>query len=268
MVEKPIEIGIDDLLAQDAARGAALSPPLRRGLVDGDPVVGLSDGEARRACASRCRRRNTCGWKPSSIKTVAPGQRQTWYPWPYVEGLTMAEATNELAFLVTGAYGKPIAEAARRAAPPRGAVEVRLQVDQVDRALHVHRQAAEDAIGRTLQASEYGFWANVNPEVPHPRWSQATEELIGTGERRPTLLFNGYGELGRRALQGPRKTSGCGRDDFVSSNSALAALDAARSACGARNKSRAPCGARLSHVGAGRPTITFQRGTGCRHSVG
>ena len=45
-----------------------------------------------------------------------------------------------------------------------------------------------------LQASEYGFWANVNPQVPHPRWSQATEELIGLKERRPTLLFNGYGE--------------------------------------------------------------------------
>jgi sulfoxide reductase catalytic subunit YedY len=45
-----------------------------------------------------------------------------------------------------------------------------------------------------LQANEYGFWANVNPEVAHPRWSQASEELIGTGERRPTLLFNGYGE--------------------------------------------------------------------------
>jgi sulfoxide reductase catalytic subunit YedY len=45
-----------------------------------------------------------------------------------------------------------------------------------------------------LQASEYGFWANVNPEIPHPRWSQATEEVIGTGERRPTLLYNGYGE--------------------------------------------------------------------------
>ena len=45
-----------------------------------------------------------------------------------------------------------------------------------------------------LQPSEYGFWANVNPAVPHPRWSQASERDIGTGERRPTLLFNGYGE--------------------------------------------------------------------------
>jgi sulfoxide reductase catalytic subunit YedY len=46
-----------------------------------------------------------------------------------------------------------------------------------------------------LQASEYGFWANVNPDVPHPRWSQKTERLIGTDERRPTLLYNGYGEF-------------------------------------------------------------------------
>ncbi len=61
-----------------------------------------------------------------------------------------------------------------------------------------------------MQAAEYGFWANVNPEVPHPRWSQATEEVIGTGERKPTLLFNGYGEfvadlykgIGKRALVG------------------------------------------------------------------
>ena len=53
-----------------------------------------------------------------------------------------------------------------------------------------------------LQGSEYGFWANVNPQVPHPRWSQASEELIGTGERRPTLLFNGYGEYVAESLQG------------------------------------------------------------------
>ena len=62
-----------------------------------------------------------------------------------------------------------------------------------------------------LQASEYGFWANVNPEVPHPRWSQATEEVIGTGERRPTLLFNGYGDYVAGLYKGWR-TSACGRE--------------------------------------------------------
>ena len=104
----------------------------------------------------------------------APGQRQTWYPWPYAEGLTMAEATNELAFIATGAYGHPIAKQHGRAAAPRGAVEVRLQVDQVDRALQLHRPAAEGLSGKRCRPSEYGFWANVNPEVPHPRWSHAT----------------------------------------------------------------------------------------------
>ena len=66
-----------------------------------------------------------------------------------------------------------------------------------------------------LQASEYGFWANVNPEVPHPRWSQATEEVIGTGERRPTLLFNGYGEYVADLYKGLEKTSGCGRSATI-----------------------------------------------------
>jgi len=56
------------------------------------------------------------------------------------------------------------------------------------------KDAAPKTFWEALQSSEYGFWANVNPEVAHPRWSQATEEVIGTNERKPTLLFNGYGE--------------------------------------------------------------------------
>jgi sulfoxide reductase catalytic subunit YedY len=56
-----------------------------------------------------------------------------------------------------------------------------------------------------LQSSEYGFWANVNPQVPHPRWSQASEELIGLGERRPTLLFNGYGDYVASLYKGLEK---------------------------------------------------------------
>jgi methionine sulfoxide reductase catalytic subunit len=62
-----------------------------------------------------------------------------------------------------------------------------------------------------LQASEYGFWANVNPQVPHPRWSQATEELIGRNERRPTLIFNGYGEYVADLYKG-LETNASGRE--------------------------------------------------------
>jgi len=126
-------------------------------------------------------------------KTMAPEQRKTYYPWPYVEGLTIAEATNELAFLVTGAYGKPVPKV--MGAPLRLAVPWKYGFKSVK---SIVRFSFTDQRPKTfwegLQAAEYGFWANVNPEVPHPRWSQASEEAIGTKERRPTVLFNGYGE--------------------------------------------------------------------------
>jgi sulfoxide reductase catalytic subunit YedY len=124
---------------------------------------------------------------------TAPGQRAFFYPWPYVEGLTMAEATNDLAFMVTGMYGKPV--------PKQDGAPIRLvtpwkygfkSIKSIVRFSFVEDRPK--SYWQALQDSEYGFWANVNPEVPHPRWSQASERVLGTGERRPTLLFNGYGE--------------------------------------------------------------------------
>jgi sulfoxide reductase catalytic subunit YedY len=128
-------------------------------------------------------------------KSMAPGQRSlSYYPWPYVEGLTMAEANNELAFLVTGAYGKPVAK--QHGAPLRLAVPWKYGFKSIKSIVKfTFTDKRPVGLWEDLQSSEYGFWANVNPDVPHPRWSQDTEELIGTGERRPTLLFNGYGEF-------------------------------------------------------------------------
>jgi sulfoxide reductase catalytic subunit YedY len=126
-------------------------------------------------------------------KTMAPEQRKTYYPWPYVEGLTIAEATNELAFLVTGAYGKPVAK--QMGAPIRLAVPWKYGFKSIKSIVRFNfTDQRPKSYWEALQASEYGFWANVNPQVAHPRWSQASEEFIGTGERKPTLLFNGYGE--------------------------------------------------------------------------
>jgi methionine sulfoxide reductase catalytic subunit len=125
---------------------------------------------------------------------VAPGQRQYWYPWPYVEGLTMAEAANELAFISTGLYGKPIPR--QNGAPLRLTVPWKYgfkSVKSVVRFSFVEERPV--SFWETIQGSEYGFWANVNPDVPHPRWSQATERPLGTEESVPTLLFNGYGEF-------------------------------------------------------------------------
>lgn len=125
---------------------------------------------------------------------AAPGQRQSWYPWPYVEGLTIGEATNELAFLVTGLYGKPLPN--QNGAPLRLAVPWKYGFKSVK---SIVRFRFTDMRPRTfwerIQPDEYGFWANVNPEVPHPRWSQAIERVLGTNTRVPTRLFNGYAEF-------------------------------------------------------------------------
>ncbi|MDB5558823.1 MAG: protein-methionine-sulfoxide reductase catalytic subunit MsrP [Enterovirga sp.] len=124
----------------------------------------------------------------------APGQKAFWYPWPYTEGLTLAEAHNDLAFMVTGIYGKPLGN--QFGAPLRLAVPWKYgfkSVKAIDRITFTKERPK--TFWEALQASEYGFWANVNPEVPHPRWSQASERVLGTGEMRPTMLFNGYGEF-------------------------------------------------------------------------
>lgn len=123
---------------------------------------------------------------------VARGQRQHWYPWPYVEGLTMAEAMNELSFMVVGAYGKVL--------PKQFGAPMRLHlpwkygfksVKSIARMSFVEERPV--SFWEELQSAEYGFWANVNPAVAHPRWSQETERVLGTERRVPTIKFNGYG---------------------------------------------------------------------------
>ena len=192
MVEKEQVVGIDDLI-----RKMALEERLyRHRCVEawsmaipwtGFPLAKLVE-LARPLSSAKYLRMET--FLDSS---VASGQRQTWYPWPYVEGLTMAEATNELAFLVTGAYGKPVAK--QMGAPLRLAVPWKYGFKSIKSIVRFNfTDQRPKSFWQSLQDAEYGFWANVNPAVAHPRWSQATEELIGLNERRPTLLFNGYGE--------------------------------------------------------------------------
>ncbi len=192
MVEEPMEIGIDDLIRKMTleertyrhrcveAWGMAIA-------WSGFPFARLVDFARPLGSAKFVQMETFMNPK------VAPGQNQSWYPWPYVEGLTMAEATNEIAFLATGAYGHPMAK--QHGAPLRLAVPWKYgfkSIKSIVRFSFVEKRPV--GMWEKLQSSEYGFWANVNPEVPHPRWSQATEEIIGTGERRATLLFNGYGD--------------------------------------------------------------------------
>ena len=126
-------------------------------------------------------------------KEIAPGQRQVWYPWPYVEGLTIEEATNPLALLATGIYGKPMPN--QNGAPIRLVLPWKYGFKSIKSIRRItFTDTPPKSFWEELQPKEYGFWANVNPEFDHPRWSQKTERLLGTDERVPTLKYNGYGE--------------------------------------------------------------------------
>lgn len=126
---------------------------------------------------------------------IMPGIGESpFYPWPYTEGVTMQEAMNEMAFISVGLYGKTL--------PPQNGAPLRLTLPwkygfksakSLVKIEFTNKQP--DTFWQSLQSSEYGFWANVNPAVPHPRWSQAQERLIGTGETVPTQIWNGYGEF-------------------------------------------------------------------------
>ena len=114
-------------------------------------------------------------------------------PWPYSEALTMAEATNELSLLVSGIYGHPLPK--QHGAPLRLVVPWKYGFKSIKSIVKIEFTAERPAtFWNSNRPKEYGFTANVDPNAPHPRWSQATEKMIDTGERRPTLPFNGYGE--------------------------------------------------------------------------
>ena len=126
-------------------------------------------------------------------KNIAPGQRQVWYPWPYIESLTIDEATNPLALLTTGIYGKPLPN--QNGAPVRLVLPWKYGFKSIKSIRRItFTDQRPKSFWEELQPKEYGFWANVNPEYDHPRWSQKTERLLGSGERVPTLKYNGYAE--------------------------------------------------------------------------
>jgi sulfoxide reductase catalytic subunit YedY len=192
LVEKPMEIAIDDLI-----RKMPLEERLyRHRCVEAWSMAVPWTGFPLKALVALANPTSAAKYVVMQTfmdRSVAPGQKQFWYPWPYTEGLTIEEANNDLAFLATGIYGKPLGN--QFGAPLRLAVPWKYGFKSV-KAITKVTFAAErpKTFWEGLQSSEYGFWANVNPEVPHPRWSQASERVLGTDERRPTLIFNGYGE--------------------------------------------------------------------------
>ena len=123
-----------------------------------------------------------------------PGQRRGILPFPYVEGLRLDEAMHPLTLLATGLYDRPLKNA--NGAPIRLVVPWKYGYKSIKSIVKITLTAEQPPSTWNIYAPhEYGFYANVNPNVDHPRWSQASERRIGEFRRRDTLMFNGYGDL-------------------------------------------------------------------------
>lgn len=193
LVEQPLTLDIDQLLNRMPLEERAY----RLRCVEGWAMTVPWSGFPLKALVELARPLGSAKYltmQTFQMPDKAPGQKQFWYPWPYTEGLTLDEATNELAFIATGIYGKPLP--AQNGAPLRLAVPWKYGFKSVKSiARFQFTEQRPTTFWERLQSSEYGFWANVNPQVSHPRWSQASERLLGSEERVPTRLYNGYGDF-------------------------------------------------------------------------
>jgi sulfoxide reductase catalytic subunit YedY len=130
-----------------------------------------------------------------------PGQKSPFYPWPYQEGLRLDEAMHDLTLLATGLYGEPMPNP--NGAPIRLVVPWKYGFKSIKSIVKIELTAQQPStLWSAVGPNEYGFYSNVNPDRPHPRWSQASERRIGELGRRPTLMFNGYAEQVAQLYEG------------------------------------------------------------------
>jgi methionine sulfoxide reductase catalytic subunit len=192
MVKQPRKIGFDDLLKQVATEERIYRHRCVEAWAMTVPWSGFPMTELLRI-AEPLGSAKYVAFETAQDKSM-DGLSQPLYPWPYVDGLAIDEAANELAFITTGMYGKPL--------PPQNGGPIRMttpwkygfkQVKSIVKVTFTDKRPR--CFWQEINASEYGFWANVNPAVDHPRWSQARERLLGTGETVPTQIFNGYGNF-------------------------------------------------------------------------
>ena len=167
---------LEDLIKPHPARGARLPPPLRRGLVDGDPVGRHSAQrrpQARRAEGKATFVEFTTLPRPSEM----PGQRGPALDWPYIEGLRMDEAMHPLTILAVGLYGKTLMN--QNGAPIRLVVPWKYGFKSIKSIVRIRFVDKKPRTAwNVANPDEYGFYSNVNPTVDHPRWSQAREKRL------------------------------------------------------------------------------------------
>jgi len=192
MVDKPFQIGIEDLLKKTGTEERIY----RHRCVEAWSMVVPWIGFPMRKLVDMAQ--PTSGAKYITFETfmdtkVAKEQKASWYPWPYREGYTLAEAQNDLAFMVVGAYGKVLHK--QFGAPLRVHMPWKYGFKSIKSIVKISfTDKRPVGFWESLQKREYGFWANVNPEYSHPRWTQATEQPLDSDTRIPTQLYNGYAE--------------------------------------------------------------------------
>jgi len=192
MVEKPIEVGIDDLVRKFGVEERLYRHRCVEAWSMVVPWMGIALGKLidRLEPTSRAKYVEfTTLLDPRQM----PGQQRAILEWPYTEGLRMDEARHPLTLLVTGLYGKPLPN--QNGAPLRLVVPWKYGFKGGKSLVRIRFTERQPRTTWNLAApDEYGFYANVNPEVDHPRWSQARERRVGEFFKRKTLPFNGYAE--------------------------------------------------------------------------
>ncbi len=192
MVAKPQTMGLDDLLKQVQLEERVYRHRCVETWAMTVPWTGFPLSQLLKVAQPTASAKYVV-FESATLPRVMPGLRNSLYPWPYVEGCTMQEAANDVAFIATGMYGHDL--------PKQDGAPIRLVLPwkygfkcgkSIVKVSFTDQQP--ETFWHALQPAEYGFWANVNPAVPHPRWSQATERLLGSDERVPTQIWNGYGE--------------------------------------------------------------------------
>ena len=193
MVSKPRKVDLDDLLKQVQLEERIYRHRCVEGWAMTVPWTGFPLSALVKLAEPTASARYIDFQTLSDPKTM-PGVRASAFDWPYNEGVTMAEAMNDLSFMVTGMYGKSLPK--QDGAPIRLVLPWKYGFKSAKSIVKItFTDTQPSTFWESLQPAEYGFWANVNPAVPHPRWSQATERLLGSDERVPTQIYNGYGEF-------------------------------------------------------------------------
>ena len=192
MVAKPKTFGIEDLLAMfpQEERIYRLRCVEAWSMVipwNGFPLASLLKAVEPTSNAQYVRFETV--YRPEEMK----GQGSAFYPWPYQEGLRIDEAMNDLTLLATGLYGEMMPS--QNGAPIRLVTPWKYGFKSIKSIVKIElTDQRPNTLWNPVASNEYGFYANVNPNVDHPRWSQASERRIGELSRRETLMFNGYGE--------------------------------------------------------------------------